>query len=77
LTEGLKGNKDVRLSQNDMRGQLQDKMAQGLLEIAKEQGHKILRLWKERSNVFVEIRDLNVQTWDEYLSLRTVDAGCP
>lgn len=59
LTEGLNGNKDVRLSQNDMRRQLKDKMSQGLLKIDKGQGHKILRLWKEMSNVFIEIGDLN------------------
>lgn len=59
------------------RRQLQAKMAVELLEVDKEQGAECLRLWKEMSDVFVEIRDTDFRTIDEYLAMRAIDAGCP
>lgn len=59
------------------RKQLQAKMAVELIELDRPQGLKCLRLWKEMSDVFVQIRDINFKTLDEYLPFRFVDAGCP
>ncbi|KAJ5323826.1 hypothetical protein N7476_002426 [Penicillium atrosanguineum] len=78
LMEGLNDNGDTRLStRNNVRRQLQAKMATELLEIDKEQGKEILRLWKEMSSVFVGIRDLEFKRLDDYLPSRAIDAGCP
>lgn len=59
------------------RRQLQAKMAVELLDLDKVQGQEVLRLWKEMSDVFVEIRDLDFKKMDDYLHFRVVDAGCP
>lgn len=59
------------------RRQLQAKMAVELLDLDKVQGQEVLRLWKEMSDVFVEIRDLEFKEMDDYLHFRVVDAGCP
>lgn len=56
---------------------MQAKMATELLEFDLEQGQVILRLWKEMSDVFVDIRDLDFQTLEDYFIFRAVDAGCP
>ena len=52
-------------------------MAVEMMDIDVEQGKECLRLWKEMSDVFVQIRDLDFKTLDEYLPFRVVDAGCP
>ncbi|KAF7186012.1 Ophiobolin F synthase [Pseudocercospora fuligena] len=59
------------------RRQLQAKMAVELIDLDREKGLECLRLWKEMSDVFVSIRDVNFRTLDEYLPFRFVDAGCP
>lgn len=52
-------------------------MGTQLLEIDAEKGNENLQLWKEMSEVFVEIRDLQWKTLDDYLDFRMIDAGCP
>lgn len=52
-------------------------MAVEMMDLDKVKGKECLRLWKEMSDVFVEIRDLKFATMDDYLSFRIVDAGCP
>jgi ophiobolin F synthase len=52
-------------------------MAVEMMDVDKVQGKECLRLWKEMSDVFVQIRDLDFTTIDEYLMFRAVDAGCP
>ncbi|KAM0315332.1 hypothetical protein ACHAPQ_011604 [Fusarium lateritium] len=59
------------------RRQLQAKMVMELMEVDKEQAKETLRLWKEMSEVFVQIRDMKFTTLDPYLKVRVVDAGCP
>nr|POE78004.1 ophiobolin f synthase [Quercus suber] len=59
------------------RRQLQAKMAVELIDMDRRQGLECLRLWKEMSDVFVSIRDINFTTLEEYLPFRFVDAGCP
>lgn len=59
------------------RRQLQAKMAVEMMDVDAKQGKECLRLWKEMSDVFVQIRDLDFKTLDEYLPFRVVDAGCP
>ena len=77
--EGLDVDAEVRAGSKDhvRRRQLQAKMAVELLDMDNEQGKECLRLWKEMSDVFVQIRDLNFKGLDEYLPFRVVDAGCP
>lgn len=77
--EGLNDGEDnYQLStRNNVRRHLQAKMAAELLEVDKEQGKEILRLWKEMSNVFVGIRDVDFRVLDDYLPSRAIDAGCP
>ncbi|KAJ5908817.1 hypothetical protein N7495_001499 [Penicillium taxi] len=78
LMEGLDDGGDARLStRNNVRRQLQAKMATELLEVDKDQGKEILRLWKEMSQVFVGIRDIDFHVLDDYLPSRAIDAGCP
>ncbi|KAI1175872.1 isoprenoid synthase domain-containing protein [Nemania sp. FL0916] len=71
-TKGGTGSKD-----QVKRRQLQAKMVMELMEIDKEQAQECLRLWKEMSNVFVEIRDMKFTVMNDYLKFRVVDAGCP
>lgn len=52
-------------------------MAVEMMDLDREAGLECLRLWKEMSDVFVQIRDINFKTIDEYLPFRFVDAGCP
>lgn len=52
-------------------------MVMELMEVDKEQGKECLRLWKEMSEVFVQIRDMEFTILDTYLKFRVVDAGCP
>lgn len=52
-------------------------MATQLLEVDAERGSKCLKLWKEMSETFVDIRDQQWNTLDDYLAFRAVDAGCP
>lgn len=59
------------------RRQLQAKMVMELMEVDKEQAKETLRLWKEMSDVFVQIRDMKFTVLDDYLKFRVVDAGCP
>ncbi|KAF7188102.1 Ophiobolin F synthase [Pseudocercospora fuligena] len=65
------------VKQNTKRKQLQAKMAVDLMDIDREQGLEVLRLWKEMADVFVEIRDLNFTNLDDYVRFRAIDAGCP
>ncbi|KAK8133580.1 hypothetical protein PG984_005592 [Apiospora sp. TS-2023a] len=75
ITLGGSGNKG---SKDDVkRRQLQAKMVMELMDVDKVQGKECLRLWREMSDVFVQIRDLKFKTLDEYLKYRAVDAGCP
>ncbi|UZP36774.1 hypothetical protein NXS19_004590 [Fusarium pseudograminearum] len=59
------------------RRQLQAKMVMELMEVDKEQAKETLRLWKEMSAVFVQIRDMKFTVLEDYLKFRVVDAGCP
>ncbi|KAI1771877.1 isoprenoid synthase domain-containing protein [Hypoxylon cercidicola] len=79
LMEGLTldGNASAGSKDHVTRRQLQAKMVMELMEVDKEQAKKCLRLWKEMSNVFVEIRDMDFTALDDYLKFRVVDAGCP
>ncbi len=52
-------------------------MVMELMETDKEQAKECLRLWKEMSDVFVQIRDMKFTVMDDYLKFRVVDAGCP
>jgi hypothetical protein len=47
------------------------------MEVDKEQAKETLRLWKEMSEVFVQIREMNFTVLEDYLKFRVVDAGCP
>lgn len=79
LIEGLTLDGEVSAGSKDhvRRRQLQAKMVMELMEVDKEQAKKCLRLWKEMSEVFVQIRDMDFTTMDDYLKFRVVDAGCP
>ncbi|KAK6084429.1 polyprenyl synthetase [Seiridium cupressi] len=79
LTEGLTLGEEVGTGTKDhvRRRQLQAKMAVELMDIDKVQGKECLRLWKEMSDVFVQIRELKFTKLDDYLIFRVVDAGCP
>lgn len=52
-------------------------MAVELMDVDKDQAKECLRLWKEMSKVFVEIRNMKFTRLDDYLRFRAVDAGCP
>lgn len=79
LVEGLDMNDYAGSGTKDhvRRRQLQAKMAVEMLDLDKAQGQECLRLWKEMSDVFVEIRDLDFKIIEDYLHFRVVDAGCP
>lgn len=81
LMEGLTLGGDVgrgsKSKDHVKRRQLQAKMVMELMEVDKEQAKETLRLWKEMSEVFVQIRDMKFTTLDPYLKVRVVDAGCP
>ncbi|KAJ5753661.1 uncharacterized protein N7511_007814 [Penicillium nucicola] len=77
LVEGLNDDQNERPDQRNVKMQLQAKMAQGLLKFDKTQGNNILKLWKEMSDIFLEIRDIQFKDLTEYLSFREIDAGCP
>ncbi|KAF5970868.1 Terpenoid synthase [Fusarium coicis] len=53
------------------------KMVMELMEVDKEQAKETLRLWREMSEVFVQIRDMNFIVLEDFLKFRVVDAGCP
>jgi len=71
-TDSSSGSKD-----EIKRRQLHAKMIMELMEVDKEQATECLRLWKEMSDVFVQIRDMKFTVLDSYLKYRVVDAGCP
>ncbi|KAK8101989.1 polyprenyl synthetase [Apiospora kogelbergensis] len=79
LMEGLTLANDARGgSKNDVRRrQLQAKMVMELMDVDKTKAKECLRLWREMSDVFVQIRDLKFTVLDDYLKYRVVDAGCP
>ena len=79
LMEGLSLGEEARAGTKDhvRRRQLQAKMAVELMDVDKNQAKECLRLWKEMSEVFVEIRDMKFVRLEDYLSFRVVDAGCP
>lgn len=79
LTEGLDETETLNngTKKHVRRRHLQAKMAVEMMDIDREQGQECLRLWKEMSEVFVQIRDLDFKKLDEYLPFRVVDAGCP
>ncbi|KAI1765276.1 isoprenoid synthase domain-containing protein [Hypoxylon sp. FL1150] len=79
LMEGLTLEGEVGEGSKDhvRRRQLQAKMVMELMEADKEQAKECLRLWKEMSDVFVQIRDMAFTVLDDYLKVRAVDAGCP
>jgi ophiobolin F synthase len=52
-------------------------MVMELMDIDKEKTQECLRLWKEMSDVFVQIRDMKFTVLKDYLKFRVVDAGCP
>ena len=78
LAESLTLGGEVRLrNKNNVKiRQLQAMIAVELLAVDKEQGSKCLRLWKEGSEGSVRIRSLDFTKLDDYLSFRTVEAGC-
>lgn len=59
------------------RRQLQAKMAVELMDVDKDQAKEVLRLWKEMSETFVQIRDRVYTNMEDYLKTRAIDAGCP
>lgn len=67
----------TRAKDHVKRRQLQAKMVMELMEVDKVQAKETLRLWKEMSDVFVQIRDMEFTGLDQYLKFRVVDAGCP
>ena len=73
----MNGDLTTGTKQHIKRRQLQAKMAVELIDIDQAKGFECLRLWKDMSNVFVQIRDLNFKNLDEYLPFRVGDAGCP
>ncbi|KAF5679617.1 terpenoid synthase [Fusarium heterosporum] len=81
LMEGLTLGKDTargsKSKDHVKRRQLQAKMVMELMEVDKDQAKETLRLWKEMSDVFVQIRDMKFTTLEPYLKVRVVDAGCP
>ncbi|KAF4984888.1 hypothetical protein FZEAL_41 [Fusarium zealandicum] len=81
LMEGLTLGDDTgsgsRSKDHVKRRQLQAKMAMELMEVDKDFAKETLRLWKEMSEVFIDIRDMKFTALDQYLKLRAVDAGCP
>ncbi|KAI9710434.1 MAG: hypothetical protein M1828_002164 [Chrysothrix sp. TS-e1954] len=79
LSEGLSLEGDLKhgTMAHVKRRELQARMAVKVMDIDKEKGRETLRLWKEMSEVFVQIRDLEFQSLDHYLRLRVIDAGCP
>lgn len=79
LIEGLSLGQEAGAGTKDhvRRRQLQAKMAVELMDVDKDQAKETLRLWKEMSEVFVEIRDMKFTRLDDYLRFRAVDAGCP
>lgn len=79
LMEGLSLGGDIGTGSKDhvKRRQLQAKMVMELMEVDKEQAKETLRLWKEMSEVFVQIRDMEFTVLDNYLKFRVIDAGCP
>ncbi|KAJ4007490.1 geranylgeranyl pyrophosphate synthetase [Fusarium irregulare] len=81
LMEGLTldgdTNRGPKSKDHVQRRQLQAKMVMELMEVDKEQAKETLRLWKEMSDVFVQIRDMKFTVLDDYLKFRVIDAGCP
>ncbi|KAM0267002.1 hypothetical protein ACHAPA_006390 [Fusarium lateritium] len=77
LTLGGDTGRSSKSKDHVKRRQLQAKMVMELMEVDKEQAKETLRLWKEMSEVFVQIRDMKFTTLDPYLKVRVVDAGCP
>ncbi|KAK8078753.1 polyprenyl synthetase [Apiospora phragmitis] len=79
LMEGLTLNGGASGGSKDdvKRRQLQAKMVMELMDVDKTKAKECLRLWREMSDVFVQIRDLKFTVLDEYLKYRIVDAGCP
>nr|USS30769.1 BFT [Nectria nigrescens] len=79
LIEGLSLEEDVSAGSKDhvRRRQLQAKMVMELIETDKKQAKECLRLWREMSHVFVQIRDMQFTELNDYLKFRVVDAGCP
>lgn len=79
LIEGLNLGEENKTGTKDhvRRRQLQAKMAVELMDVDKDQAKECLRLWKEMSEVFVQIRDLKYTKLDDYLRTRAIDAGCP
>ena len=72
MGDSRKGTKDHARNR-----QLQAKMAVELVSVDKDLGNECIRLWKEMADVFVQIRDMDFKSLDEYLPFRVVDAGCP
>ncbi|KAM0347287.1 hypothetical protein ACHAPU_004806 [Fusarium lateritium] len=77
LTLGADTGRGTKSKDQVKRRQLQAKMVMELMEVDKEQAKETLRLWKEMSEVFVQIRDMEFADMDAYLKIRAVDAGCP
>ncbi|CAI6340763.1 unnamed protein product [Periconia digitata] len=79
LMKGLSLHTGASSSSKDevKRRQLHAKMIMELMEVDKDQAAECLRLWKEMSDVFVQIRDMKFTVLDTYLKYRVVDAGCP
>ena len=77
LTLGGDSGRGTRSKDHVKRRQLQAKMVMELMEVDKHQAKETLRLWKEMSDVFVQIRDMKFTVLDQYLKFRVVDAGCP
>ncbi|KAJ4253874.1 geranylgeranyl pyrophosphate synthetase [Fusarium torreyae] len=77
LTLGGDTGRGSRSKDHVKRRQLQAKMVMELMEVDKHQAKETLRLWKEMSDVFVQIRDMKFTVLDQYLKFRVVDAGCP
>lgn len=79
LIEGLTLTEETKTGTKDhvRRRQLQAKMAVELMDVDKDQAKEVLRLWKEMSETFVQIRDRVYTNMEDYLKMRAVDAGCP
>ncbi|KAK8006183.1 fusicoccadiene synthase [Apiospora marii] len=67
----------IEYAENKGESELQAKMVMELMDVDKTKAKECLRLWREMSDVFVQIRDLKFTVLDDYLKCRIVDAGCP
>ena len=79
LTDGLNPERATNDGTKDhvRNRQLQAKMPVELLILDRQMWNECLRLWKEMTDTFINIRLVDFKDLEEYLGYRIVDAGCP